>query len=122
MFDSLDYLPTRFFPARSQLVLVSPLCSDDLPMLVRLRARGYQLLVVSPDPVAFEVDSMRPGPEVALAARIARVERRLLLRKLREAGVQVVEWQVQRPIEEVVHASLGRAPHWFRAAGVVANR
>lgn len=120
VFDSLDYLPTRFFPTKSQLVLVSPLCQDDLPMLVRLRARGYQLLVVSPDPVSFEAGAFKPNPDVALAARIARLERTLLLRELRQAGIQVVDWQVDQPLDRVVHASLGRLPLWFRAIGVEA--
>jgi uncharacterized protein (DUF58 family) len=118
VFDSLDQLPTRFFPARSQLVLISPLCTDDLPMLIRLRARGYQLLVISPDPVAFEAKALGPRPAVDLAARIARTERLLLLRKLRQAGVRIVDWQVDRPFDQTVHASLGRLPHWFRALGV----
>ena len=119
-FDSLDYLPTRFFPARSQLVLISPLCRDDPPTLVRLRARGYQLLVISPDPIAFETRMLGSQPAVDLAARIGRVERALLLRKLRMAGVQVVDWSVDRPFDQTIHASLGRMPHWFRAVGVEA--
>lgn len=118
VFESFDYLPTRFFPAKSQLVLVSPLCADDPPMLVRLRARGYQLLIVSPDPVSYEARALRAQPGVELAARIARLERALLLRKLRRAGIQVVDWQVDRPLDRVVHASLGRTPQWFRAVGV----
>jgi uncharacterized protein (DUF58 family) len=118
VFESFDYLPTRFFPAKSQLVLVSPLCADDLPMLVRLRARGYQLLVVSPDPVSFEARALATQPGVELAARIAHLERALLLRKLRRAGIQVVDWQVDQPLDRVVHASLGRTPQWFRAVGV----
>ena len=118
VFDSLDQLPTRFFPARSQIVLISPLCTDDLPMLIRLRARGYQLLVISPDPVAFEAKALGPQPAVDLATRIARTERLLLLRRLRQAGVQIVDWQVDRPFDQTVHASLGRLPYWFRAVGV----
>jgi uncharacterized protein (DUF58 family) len=118
VFESFDYLPTRFFPARSQLVLVSPLCMGDTPMLVRLCARGYQLLVVSPDPVSFEARMLGAQPEVELAKRVARLERALLLRKLRRAGIQVVDWQVDRPLDRVVHASLGRTPRWFRAVGV----
>ncbi|MBN1810419.1 MAG: DUF58 domain-containing protein [Anaerolineae bacterium] len=118
VFESFDYLPTRLFPAKSQLVLVSPLCAGDLPMLVRLCARGYQLLVVSPDPVSFEARALKTQPGVELAARIAHLERALLLRKLRRAGIQVVDWQVDRPIDRVVHASLGRTPQWFRAVGV----
>lgn len=118
VFESFDYLPTRFFPAKSQLVLVSPLCMGDPPMLIRLRARGYQLLVVSPDPVSFEARMLGAQPDVELAMRIARLERALLLRKLRRAGIQVVDWQVDRPLDRVVHAALGRTPQWFRAVGV----
>ena len=124
IFDKLDYLPVRFFPAGSQLVLISPLCQEDLPALVRLRARGYQLLIVSPDPVTFETKSLLSFEPVSahsailLAARIARLERVLLLRKLRQAGIQVVDWQVGKPFDQAVHASLGRMPHWFRAVGM----
>jgi uncharacterized protein (DUF58 family) len=118
IFDSLTYLPTRFFPAKSQLVLVSPLRTDDLPMLIRLRAHGYQLLVVRPDPVAFEMASLKPQPEVALAERIIRVERLLLLRKLQQAGIQVVDWRVDQPFDQVVHASLGRQSTWHRGIGM----
>ncbi len=118
VFDKLDYLPTRFFPAQSQLVLISPLCLDDLPMLIRLRARGYQVLVIRPDPVAMELELLGPQPGAELAARIVRVERALLQRKLRQAGIQVVDWQVDQPFDQVVHASLSRVTHWFRAVGV----
>ena len=118
IFDTLDYLPTRYFPAQSQLVVVSPLSNSDLSMLTRLRARGYQILVVRPDPVAFELEGLEPDPSVELAARLVRVERLLLLRKLQQVGIQVMDWQVDRRFDQVVHSSLGRLPHWFRAVGV----
>jgi uncharacterized protein (DUF58 family) len=118
VFDSLDYLPTRLFPAKSQIVLISSLCPDDWGYLVRLRARGYQLLVISPDPVTFEAGKTRSDQAWELAARIARLERMLLLRRLRQAGIQVVDWQVDRPFDQVIHGAIGRVPHWFRAVGV----
>ena len=40
VFDKLDNLPTKMFPANSQLILFSPLQKDDFPILVKLRARG----------------------------------------------------------------------------------
>jgi uncharacterized protein (DUF58 family) len=118
VFDKLDYLPTGFFPAQSQLVLISPLWRADLPMLVSLRARGYQVLVIRPDPVAFESNRLPPDQAVALAARVLRVERRLVRYKLQQAGIRVVDWQVHEPLDQAVHASLGRVPTWFRAVGV----
>jgi len=124
IYNSLDYLPTRFFPTRSQLVLVSPLRADDVPALVRLRARGYELMVVSPDPVSFELEGAgaleaeMSRPSVTLAARIARLERTLQLRKLRQAGIQIVDWPVDRPFDQIARASLSRPPRWLRALGV----
>ena len=119
VFDQLDLLPTRYFPAKSQIVLVSPLSPDDSSMLVRLRAQGYQILVISPDPVSFEVKALGAQQDVALAARIARLERTLQLRYLRRAGVQVVDWRVDRPFDQVIHATLARTPQWHRAVGTV---
>ncbi|MBN2004602.1 MAG: DUF58 domain-containing protein [Anaerolineae bacterium] len=121
VFESLDYLPTRFFPAKSQVVLISPLCDDDPPMLSRLRSRGYQVLVVSPDPLRFEVsckESVSDNQDVAVALRLARLERQLLMRKLRSAGIAVVDWDVDAAFDQVVHAALGRLPLWFRTIGV----
>ena len=119
VFDQLDLLPTRYFPAKSQIVLVSPLSPDDTNMLVRLRAQGYQILVISPDPVSFEVKALGAQEGVVLAARIARLERTLQLRYLRRAGVQVVDWRVDRPFDQVLHATLARTPQWQRAVGAL---
>ena len=119
VFDQLDLLPTRYFPAKSQIVLVSPLSADDSDMLVRLRAQGYQVLVISPDPVSFELEALGAQADVALAARIARLERTLQLRYLRRAGVQVVDWRVDQSFDQVIHATLARTPQWHRAVGSV---
>jgi uncharacterized protein (DUF58 family) len=106
VFDSMDYLPTRFFPAKSQLVVISPLCEDDPPVLSRLRSRGYEILVVSPNPVAFESDLLPPSPSVELARRIADVERGLWLRQLQRVGIPVIDWRVGTPLATAVRAGL----------------
>lgn len=112
VFESMDYLPVRFFPAKSQIVLVSPLRKEDLSILTRLRARGYQVLVISPDPVAFEAQKYAPISEadasVQLALRITRVERELMLRRLRRVGIQVINWQVDQPFANVMRTALVR--------------
>ncbi|MFO7916950.1 MAG: DUF58 domain-containing protein [Anaerolineae bacterium] len=118
VFESLDYIPTRYFPARSQIVMVSPLCRDDLQPLTRLRARGYEILVISPDPVAFEANALTPQPAVSLATRIARLERTLMLRKIQRAGIRTVDWQVDQPFDRTVHTSLSRQPQRSRAIKV----
>lgn len=105
--ESLGYLPTRLFPAGSQIVMVSPLLPTDAPAFMRLRACGYEVLVVSPDPVEYEARAL--GVLGDLPWRIARVERALILRRLQRMGVRVLDWQVSRPFEPLVRASLNRA-------------
>lgn len=116
VFERLEHLPTRLFPVRSQLVLISPLLADDADMLIKLRARGYRLLIISPDPVSFEGQGLATNQTAAsheataLAMRMARVERALLLTKLRQAEIQVVDWPVEIPFHQVAHTALSRLP------------
>lgn len=115
VFETFESLPARLFPAHSQLVVVSPLWMQDLPMLFSLRAHEYELLVVSPNPVTFEQAGAPGSVTVDLALRAARLERTLLLRRLRQAGAQVVDWQVDMPLDRAVLSALGKTPHWTRS-------
>jgi uncharacterized protein (DUF58 family) len=100
--ESLNYLPARFFPPRSQIVLVSALSAADPPVLTRLLAFGYRLLIISPDPVSFEALHLPDSPEMEYAGRFSRLERVLILRKLQRLGIRVVDWQVDQPLERVL--------------------
>jgi uncharacterized protein (DUF58 family) len=104
--ESLGYLPTRFFPAGSQIVMISPLMMEDVSALSQLRATGYELMVVTPDPVEFEARQM--GVKGDVAWDLARVERALLLRKLQRLGIRILDWPVDRPFEPLVRSTLGR--------------
>ncbi len=118
VFDRLDRLPTRLFPAQSQLIFITPLLRDDIPTLLTLRAHGYQVLVVSPDPITFETNVLSPDPDMRLALRVALLDRDLMFRELQQAGVQVIDWDVSIPFNNVVHASLSRLPMWRRFSRV----
>jgi uncharacterized protein (DUF58 family) len=109
-FEGLELLPTRLFPGRSQIVLVSPLLNEDLDVLVRLRAQGYHLLILSPNGVAYERAALPPSADVELAARIATIERRHLLQRLLQAGIQVVDWDVTTPLEQIARQILSMPP------------
>jgi uncharacterized protein (DUF58 family) len=110
IFESLEYLPTRLFPVQSQLVFVSPLLADDAEMLTKLRARGYRLLIISPDPISFEGEWLGNDQATVLASQIARAERQLLFKHLREANIQLVDWDVKIPFHQVAHYALSRLP------------
>lgn len=112
--ENFNFLPTRLFPARSQLVLISPLHTRDYPAIVRLITAGYDVLVISPDPVEFEAKSFEVSPELEQALRLARVERNVLLHRLVRLGVRVVNWQVDQPFEQTIYTALGRRPLFRR--------
>jgi len=108
VFAGLDHLSPRMFPSESQIILVSSLVNDDLNVLVQLRGRGYQVMVISPDPVKFEYGLLPPSPRVDLAARIIRMERDLLIRRLERAGIHVIEWDVSIPLDQAIGPALMR--------------
>lgn len=113
IFDGLQYLPTRVFPTESQIVLVSPLVEDDYSTLIQLRARGYQVMLVVPDPVSFERSylstpgSKYPAADVELASRVVRMERDLMLARMQRAGLQIVEWDVAQPFDQAMRRAAG---------------
>lgn len=108
VFEGLEHLSVRMFPHESQIVLISSLVNDDLKIVVQLRARGYQVMVVSPDPVKFETGILPASPDVEVAARIVRLERNLLIRRLERAGVQVFEWDLSKPFDQALGPLLMR--------------
>ena len=110
VFADLARIPAQLFPTNSQLVLISPLQNDDYKTLLRLRARGYQVMVISPNPVSYEQRNLPDTPETRLAARILDMERQMLLLRLRRAGVQVLDWDVNLPLDRLVKSRLGRPP------------
>lgn len=117
VFEGLEHIPTRFFPAHSQVVLVSPLDAADYDILVQLRAHGYQVMVISPDPVSFELSYLQDDPSVELAGRVVRMERDLLLNKLQSAGIQILDWNVEHPFDKVMKRRLGPPPALLRVIG-----
>jgi uncharacterized repeat protein (TIGR01451 family) len=100
------YVPRHLFPSRSQLVLISPLIREDYDTLAALRMSGYHLLVVSPDPVSFESAGMAETPTNLMARRIVRLQRAVLLRRLRGAGIHIVDWDTSLPFEKVAKREL----------------
>jgi len=116
------YIPRSLFPAQSQLVFISPLLAEDVEPLVRLRAQGYSVIVVSPNPVRFEAAALPASESVQQAARILSLRRRVTLQRLRHAGVQVVDWDVTHSFEQVVESALSRPPAFMRAIGAGAAK
>ena len=87
----------RRLPSDAQILLFSPLTDDYLVSVARrLDATGHLVTVVSPDPTAADT----PGH------RLARVERRNRLSRLRQAGIRVVDWREESLATELARAAV----------------
>jgi uncharacterized protein (DUF58 family) len=109
VFEDLYFIPTRLFPPQSQLVFVTPLVGEeDVEVIGVLRARGYEVLLVRPDLLPFELRRTRGDRSHDLARRILEVRQALLLSTLSGLGVAVLNWDVTRPLGEQVAWRLSR--------------
>jgi uncharacterized repeat protein (TIGR01451 family) len=117
VFSDLEHIPTRLFPPKSQILLVSALSEDDLNPLIQLRAQGYEVMVVSPNPVKFELSYLPVNQTIELAGRVIHMERTLLLQRMGRAGIHVLDWEVTEPFDLFVKRRLSRSPFWLRAIG-----
>ncbi|MUW13534.1 DUF58 domain-containing protein [Halorubrum sp. CBA1125] len=76
-------------PDDAQVIVFSPLLDDDLPETIRLLdSRGHAVSVTSPDVTGSD------GPGETLVA----IERDDRLRRLRAAGIPVVDWSPERSL------------------------
>ncbi len=102
-FEELRRIPTRLFPARSQLVLIScQLDDDDIETLALLKERGYALLLISVNTIPLECDHL-PGLDAETeAVRIAQLRRGLYHRSLLRFGLDVVDWDPRFPLRHAL--------------------
>lgn len=100
---NFDSLPVRFFPSGSQIVMISPIVMEDIPYINRMRARGYAVMVLSPDPISFEAAAHRDHH--SRAYRLAFAERELMLQQLRQSGTLVINWPVNLSLDSILQTA-----------------
>jgi len=106
--DTLRYFPVRLFPSHAMIVLISPLQTQDFKTIARLRSEGYQILVVSPNPVQFVIRERLKDSPSPLATRMVHLERKILLWRIKQLGVDVIDWLVDQPFEQAIQARKAR--------------
>ena len=90
--DSAGWL-VDLAPTRSQVIVLSPLVEDAIERFcVRLESLGVPVTVCSPDPTTTG----------STGRRLARLERDRRLDRLREAGLAVVDWPRDQPLQRAL--------------------
>jgi hypothetical protein len=90
-------------------MILSPLAPNDWQLFPRLRAYGYQVLLISPDPIDFARPLLPTDPATLLATRLTQIERDLEISKIAQLWIPVIDWQVSRPLNPLIQAALSHA-------------
>lgn len=108
VFEDLRMIPTRLFPAQSQLVFISPLIDDDdVEVIALLIDRGYSIILVCPHAAAWEAEQMGSSSSAQVAARMASLRRSLFLDSLIRTGTRIVNWDITKPLAYAIERDLG---------------
>ncbi len=106
---ALNFLPIRMFPSHALIIIISSLAPVDRAFFQRLRAYGYQALLISPDPIDFAHPTLAQDATTRLAIRATRIERRLRLNDIAHLQIPVIDWQVKQPLFPLVRNALARS-------------
>ncbi len=101
-FDELYWIITRLFPSNSFIVLISALQNPKIPdTIMKIRARGYDILIITPSPLAIEKRLGRLDREGELGLRVLSLERENIMDMLSEK-VTVLDWDPAEPLGELL--------------------
>lgn len=95
-FEHVTWVVSRFFPAQSQIIIITPLIdSKAVECVISLCARGHDVLIISPSPLEASGGS-RNLPE-HISHLTLTMERNSIIRRLRRYA-NVVDWNTSRPL------------------------
>lgn len=104
-YKTINHIPLKFFTNQSIVFVISPLQENDHSIINRLISEGHQITLICPDPFEELILKKHPNPEESLGIRITKIERALMLQKIREMGVQVWEWDLEKPFFDLINSS-----------------
>jgi len=79
------------FPSHALIIIISSLAAADRSFFQRLRAYGYQALLISPDPIDFAYPTLAQDSTTRLAIRATRIERHLRLNDIAHLQIPVID-------------------------------
>lgn len=93
-------VPRRILPSHALVIAVSSLLERRFEQaVVDLAARGFDLVLVSPSPIALVRRAVAPSRATELACRLWAIERRARADALRRVGLAVIDWDPDEPLD-----------------------
>lgn len=104
--STLQYIPTRLFPAKSQIFYIGHVEQKDAQWLTLLKSRGYNVIVLNPDPTGLLYESflnnVRYRDINEKDRRLALIERQIQSNNLIRKGIYSIDWDIRFPITTVI--------------------
>jgi uncharacterized protein (DUF58 family) len=100
----VEHLIKARFPAKAQLLYLSPLMTEESRDALRIMAQyGYNVVVISPNPYTAVEPKNR---EEELALKLLMLQRRAMLMKMSAYGI-IIDWDVRKPLEAAIAEVVG---------------
>ena len=115
LFKKMDEIPVRIFPSRSQVIMITPLQKKDIDSIVRLRAKGYELLLIVPDVISPEIVKYKNHPGFDLIKRLSKLERQSISQELENKGIFVIKWDHNQTFSQVINRNIYKVKIWNRS-------
>ncbi|MFQ6127683.1 MAG: DUF58 domain-containing protein [Thermoplasmata archaeon] len=95
-FEHVTWVVSRFFPAQSQIIIITPLIDKKaIDCVISLCARGHDILIISPSPL--DIEEGGEGLPEKVARQTLGMERENIIRRLRRYA-NVVDWNTSKPL------------------------
>lgn len=107
--NGLQFVPIHMFSSHSLIVIFSPLTIDDWRLFPRLRAYGYQVLLISPNPMDYAEAALPNEQTTRLAGRLTRLDRQLEISRIAQFWIPVIDWRVNQPLAPLVRNALAHS-------------
>jgi len=106
--DPLYRLPLDQISRKSMMMVISPSDMSDIRFYRRLRAFGFDVMLICPDTFDFAEPILARDPLTHLALRASRLERKLHLRMISQLSISVIDWRVKEPLLPLMRNVLRR--------------
>jgi uncharacterized protein (DUF58 family) len=108
---TLYKLPIKQFSTKTLIIFLSPFHYNDIVYYRKLRALGFQVVLICPDSIDFLFSETVKDNKDNMALRVSNLERRLNLDLVSQLSIPVIDWQVTEPLLPLIRSALGRPLH-----------